>query len=443
MIRALKKHLLGVLAGDDALDRACMSIPEEACSEVGWNFRVNVGNGAVSKLAEQIAGPNLILPWLFQLIGTPVWMLGFLLPIKQTFSLLPQMLVAGQIRRLTVRKWVWAGAGLSQCLCLLLMIPVALWFSPSLAGILLLLLLLMFSAASGTASVAFQDVLGKTINKGHRGKLLAQRAFVGGILTGLAGVLLSGLKGSSNSLAAVIFLLFFAALLWLLAAGCFALIREKPGAVQSGRNALAEAREGIDFYRRYPGFRRFLVARGLLLTVELVAPFLVLHAGQLLQLNVQNVGSLVVAVGLSQIVSSPFWGRMADSTSRQVMLRSVQIAAGAVFLTLLLAILPNRSLQYLGYLIVFMLIGLAEAGVRLGRKTYLVDATPAEKRATYTAFSNSLIGLLAILSGLAGLIAQWFGATAMLLVISLLMLAGIRACGRMPEAGAMLKVPDR
>ena len=87
MVRAVKKHLLGVLSGDDDLDRACKSIPEEACQEVGWNFRANVANGAASKLAEQIAGPNLILPWLLQLLGTPVWMFGFLLPIKQSFSL--------------------------------------------------------------------------------------------------------------------------------------------------------------------------------------------------------------------------------------------------------------------------------------------------------------------------------------------------------------------
>lgn len=438
MLRAVKKHLLGVLGGDDDLDRACKSIPEDACREVGWNFRANVCNGAASKLAEQIAGPNLILPWLFQLLGTPVWMFGFLLPIKQSFSLLPQMLVAGQIRRLAVRKWVWTISALLQAVCLLLMIPVALWLSPTAAGLSLLLLLLVFSVASGTASVVFQDVLGKTIDKGHRGRLLAQRTFVGGILTTCAGLLLSRLQDHQPVLQPVLLLLFAAALLWALAALFFALIREAPGAVQGGRNALAEAREGVEFYRRYPGFRRFLTARGLLLAVELATPFLVLHAGQLLQLQLQDIGLLVVAVGFSQIVSSPFWGRMADRTSKQVMVLSVQIAAAAVLLALCLSLLPFYRLQYAGYLLVFMLIGLAEAGVRLGRKTYLVDAAPAEDRATFTAFSNSLFGVFALVAGLAGLVAQWFGAIAILLVIGLIMLIGIRVCRRMPEAEAML-----
>lgn len=443
MIRALKKHLLGVLAGDDALDRACSSIPPEACREVGWNLRANICNGAASKLAEQLAGPNLILPWLFQLLGTPVWMFGFLQPIKQSCSLLPQMLVAGQIRRLALRKWVWVGSGLVQMLCLLLMIPVALWFSPTAAGVCLLLLLLIFSIASGTASVAFQDVLGKTIGKGHRGKLLAQRAFIGGLLTTVAGLAINRLQSNQQDLTPVLLLLFFAALLWALAALCFGLIRETPGAVSGGRNAWHEAREGFDFYRRYQGYRQFLTARGLLLTVELATPFFVLHAGQQLQLKVQNIGLLVVAVGISQIVSSPFWGRMADSTSRKVMLRSAQIAAAATLLAILLTFIPFYPLRYVGYMLVFVLIGLAEAGVRLGRKTYLVDAVPQAERATYTAFSNSIIGLLAVAAGLAGFIAQWLGATPMLIAIGILLLAGIGACRRMPEAAAMLPTGEQ
>jgi len=84
------------------------------------------------------------------------------------------------------------------------------------------------------------------------------------------------------------------------------------------------------------------------------------------------------------------------------------------------------------------LIGLAESGVRLGRKTYLVDAAPVEDRATYTAFCNSMIGILAVCSGLLGLIAQWLGVTVMLLVIGMIMLFAVRACQQLPEAEAML-----
>ncbi|MDA3902371.1 MAG: MFS transporter [Desulfuromusa sp.] len=434
----LKKYLSGVMAEDDDLDRACQSIPVESCKETPWNFRINVCNGAASKLAEQIAGPNLILPWLFQLLGTPIWMFGFLMPIKQTFSLLPQMVVAGRIRQLAKRKWVWVGSGIIQALCLLLMIPVALLFPPAAAGFSLLALLVVFSTASGTASVAFQDVLGKTIDKGQRGKLLARRALVGGILTTAAGLLLNRYRGTQQDLTPVLILLLIAVVLWALAALFFTLIREFPGAVQGGRNAISEARAGFQLFRHQRGFRQFLLARSLLLSVELATPFFVLHAGQLLQLKIQSIGSLVIAVGISQMLSSPFWGQMADRSSKDVMTLSALIAFSSVVLAIVLTFLPVYSIQYAGYMLVFVLIGLAEAGVRLGRKTYLVDAAPHEERATYTAFSNSMVGIIAIVSGITGLIAQWLGASVMLLAIAVFMLFGFLACRKMPEADAML-----
>ena len=437
-MRQLRRPLTAILTGEDDLDRTCQSLPDDACREVPRNFMANVGNGAASKLAEQVAGPNLILPWLFQLLGAPVWMFGFLMPIKQSFSLLPQMIVAGLIRRLPQRKWVWVGAGLFQALCLLLMIPAALWLPPATAGALLLVLLVLFSMASGTASVAFQDVLGKTIDKGRRGRLLARRALIGGGLTTLAGILLNRLRAEQQELLPVLWLLALAAGLWLLAALCFALIREAPGAVQGGRNALAEVRAGRLLFREQPGFRKFLLVRGLLLTVELATPFFVLHAAQVLQLGMQGVGSMVIAIGLSQVISSPFWGRLADRTSRQVMALSALLGLAAVLLALLLGPLGSAALQQAGYFLVFILIGLAEGGARLGRKTYLVDATPQDERATYTAFSNSLIGLLALFSGFSGLIAQFLGAAPMLGVIALVCGGAALACRRLPEAAGML-----
>lgn len=441
-MKNLKKYLSGILSTDDNLDRACRNIPPESCRQVKWNFTSNVANGAASKLAEQIAGPNLILPWLFQVLGAPVWMFGFLMPIKQSCSLFPQMVVAGRIRQLALRKWVWVGSGLVQALCLLMMIPVALWFPATAGGFVLLGLLIIFSTASGTASVAFQDVLGKTIDKGQRGSLLARRAFIGGILTTAAGLILNRFHDTQQELTPILILLLLAAALWALAALFFALIREFPGAVKGGRNAIAETRAGLTIFRQHAGYRSFLFARSLLLSVELATPFFVLHAGQLLDLKLHNIGTLVVAIGLSQILSSPFWGRMADQTSKKVMTLSVLIAFGAALFALFLGALPIYSLRYGGYFIVFVLIGLAEAGVRLGRKTYLVDAAPADERATYTAFSNSTVGVIAILSGSIGIIAQWLGTTAIIAVIAAVMLLGVAACRKMPEAEEMLENQD-
>ncbi len=439
LMQLTKRRFYAILAGEDALDRACDGIPDSGCHELPYNFSFNVVNGAATKLAEQVAGPNLILVWLLQLLGSPVWMFGFLVPIKQAGSLLPQLVASGQIRRLAVRKWVWVSAAVIQAVALLLMIPVSLTFSPLGAGLIILTLFTLFSVASGTASIAFQDVLAKTIIKGHRGRLLASRALIGGLLTMAAGAILPILKNESRSdLMTVFALIVVGAGLWLIGAACFAVIRERAGETQGGRNPIHEMVIGIDYFKRYAGFRRFLLARALLLSVELATPFYFLHASHSMDVNGGFIGQLVLAIGVAQVLSSPFWGKLADRTSKTVMTYSAVLSVAAALLILWVAGVCPASWQQSGFFISFVLVGLAESGVRLGRKTYLVDAITNDDRATCVAFTNSSVGLLALLAGGAGIIAQWFGSDVLIAGLVAVGVLAIFSCRWMPEADQMM-----
>ncbi len=426
-----------VLADDDSLDRACKSIPEEACRHSTRNYKANLYNGAASKLAEQTAGPNLVIPWLLQAIGAPVWILGFAMPLKQTFSLLPQMITAGYIRTLAVRKTVWTISGFIQALCLILMIPSAVYLNPFEAGVAVLFLLIIYSTASGTASVAFQDVLGKTIDKGQRGKLLSARAFAGGVLTIAAGLIISRVKG--GSITTLYLLLVAGAVLWIISSLFFQSIKEEPGAVKGGRNAIKEAAAGIYLFKRYKGFRRYLYARLSLNVIEIAVPFYAFYASELLGTSKAGLGLFMMAIGVSQVISSPFWGRAADETSRKVLIQSALISVAASVVAVVCYFLTDQLAVYAGLLAAFVLMGLAEAGVRLGRKTYLVDATPADNKSTFTAFSNSLVGVLSLAAGVLGLIAEKTGAAGIIAVIGVLSLIAVFISAHMPEADDMLK----
>jgi hypothetical protein len=70
----------------------------------------------------------------------------------------------------------------------------------------------------------------------------------------------------------------------------------------------------------------------------------------------------------------------------------------------------------------FLFIGFARAGVRMGRKTYLIDYAPEQQRPLYVALSNTFIGLLALAGGTLGLVAQTLGVNA---VIALLIVAAL------------------
>ena len=102
----------------------------------------------------------LVLSWLMTNLGAPAWMLGLLVPVRESLALLPQLFVARYIRAVAVRKWFWVAGSLVQGAAVLGMALVAITLDGPAAGASILALLVSFSLARGVCSVAVKDVLG-------------------------------------------------------------------------------------------------------------------------------------------------------------------------------------------------------------------------------------------------------------------------------------------
>lgn len=97
---------------DEEEARVCREIRDEACREVSRNFFPLVGSYVLTKLGDSIASPKTTLTWMMDAIGAPVALTGPLVPIRESGSLIPQLVIAGFVRRQPVRKWVWVAGGL-------------------------------------------------------------------------------------------------------------------------------------------------------------------------------------------------------------------------------------------------------------------------------------------------------------------------------------------
>ncbi|MGJ3258197.1 MAG: MFS transporter [Rhodospirillales bacterium] len=424
-----------VLSGEDATERACKAIPDEQCTSVPRNFVLNVLNGSCTKLAEQLASPTLVLPWLVSSLGAPVWVIGWFVPVKQAGSMIPQLAVAARIRSLAQRKWAWAGAGAFQGIALLVMAAAVLFTPPETAAWLMLVLFALFSVASGVGSVAFQDVTGKTVPKGVRGRMLANRASIGGALTLVAAVVLKYMIGEGGGAEVYAALVAAAAVLWLAGAFFFAVIDEVPGAQEGGRDMLGEVRASLRLFRDDPGFSKYLGMRiALLISVELALPYFALLAQQSQGGSLASLGILIFAVGFANMISSWIWGTLADRSARRVCVLSGVAGIAAVAAALISAYAVPGTYAIWAFGGVFVIAGIAEAGVRLGRKTYLVDAAPKDERPLYTALSNTLAGLVALAAGGLGVIAYFTGVTAIVVALAAVGVIGILFALAMPEA---------
>lgn len=425
--------------GEDDEGRACADIPDEACVEAPRSFLLNTASGACTKLAEQLASPGLVLPWLMAAASAPTAMVGLLAPIKEAGSLLPQLFVSGRIRTIAVRKWVWAGAGFTQAASLALMALAAATLEGASAGAAIVGTLAIFSIASGVGSVAFKDVMAKTIPKGRRGGLLAARATLGGILVVAAGIVIHILIGEREDVAPYVALVLIAAVLWALAATFFAMIAEQPGETKGGRSAILEARSGLRLVGQVRGFRIFLTSRALLASVPLATPFHALYAREVTGSAMSGLAVLVVATGLSQVVSSPFWGRFSDRSSRKVLMVAGVIGASAGALALLLAAGPEPLHNAYIFSSIFVLGAVAHAGCRLGRKTYLTDGAPKDDRPLYVAIANTLMGIVILAAAGFGLMADLIGLPALIAIMAALALLGAVTAWLAPEADRMIE----
>lgn len=415
-------------------ERACEDIPDSACREVPGNFLLNAINGTATKLGDQLASPGLVLPWLLDAFGASTALIGWISPIRQTGALLPQLAISGQIRQHPIRKRFWMAGSFGFGLALTLTAVAGLLLpGPQAAGV-AILLLVAGSLSRGVSSIAFKDVLGKTIPRGRRGRLLAIRATVGGLLALLVGLVLKTVVGSRDDLLIYIALVTLGGVLWFAATALILFIEEVPGATEGGRNALQEARAGLQILRQVPGFRKFILARIFLVSVELSLPYYALFGREITGRSVGDLGVFVIAASLSQVLSSPLWGRFADRSSRVVMAASGVMAAAAGGLALVISLGPPALRSAFYFSLPLMIVGFAMAGVRLGRKTYLIDSAPAEERPLYAAISNTFLGVVTLAGGGLGFLAHALGVSSTMVFFVIAALVGAVVSFRLPEA---------
>lgn len=416
--------------GDPAADFA-----RPAREAIPGNFFRSVGAVFLVQLGDVLTGPKITLAWLLGAIGAPGYLLGLIVPIRESGSMLPQFAIAGFIHRQRMRKWVWVGGALVQALAVVAIGGVALLLDGRTAGWLIVGLLALFSLARAFSSIAAKDVLGRTIPKTWRGQTTAWAASTAGLVTIGAGIALMGLSGSRDDAGQYAWIVLGASLLWLLAAAVYARMREFPDTEAADAAEADSAGMRLGLLKTDPLLRRFVITRCLLLCTALSAPFYVSLAQAALGSPARLLGAFLVASGLASLVSAPFWGRFADRSSRHVMKAGAMLAAGTGLVVVAIDAVDAALFESAWLLpLLYFVLTVAHQGARIGRKTYIVDIAAGDQRTDYVAVSNTAVGLVLLGTGALGAIGAAFSTPLVILVLSLLGLAGAWLAGHLPEA---------
>ncbi|MEX0606207.1 MAG: MFS transporter [Marinobacter sp.] len=411
--------------------RLCKDIPDEACRDVPKNFFLILGSLVLTKLGDLLISPKTVLAWLLTSIGAAS-LVGWLVPIRESGSMIPQMMIGAWVRSKPVRKWFWVLGSLGQAASVAGM-AASVWFLEGYpAGYGLIGALVAFSLARGFCSVAMKDVQGKCIPKSRRGRLSGLASTLGGVATVGFTALLFWDRGDPSVLFYSVLLL-LAAGLWLMAGALFSTVDEYPGETGGGGNGLGEAFKSLSLLRDDKPFRHFVITRALLLCSALASPYFVVLAQQQSESG-WLLGTFLLASSLASSVSASIWGWMADKSSRQVMIRGAAIASLVCLGTGITTIVTDGgTMSVWFYPAAFFALSIAHAGVRLGRKTYLVDMAGGNKRTDYTAVSNSVIGVLLLVAGGLSVVASMISTGAVIIMLGMMGLAGTVSAVKLRE----------
>lgn len=430
------------------------ALPEQVRTRVARNGLRQVSASALQSSGDHTVNASTVLPWLFHVLGVPGALAGLLVPIRESGSMLPQALLTPLILRVRQRKWVYVVGALVQASAVAVMAGTAALGHGLVAGVVILVASAVFSLGRCLCSITSKDVQGRTVPKGERGQINGLATIVSGLVAITLGLGIRYFGGDDLDAGRLAWLLAVGAALWVAVAAVYVGVREpvpdrewstgEPDPGTEREEKVGRGGEERNWFvqtfallRDDRDFRHFVSVRSFLLVSALSPPFVVTLSIQSGAEGLAGLGGYVIASGLAALLGGRVFGPWADRSSKKLMATGAGIASFVIFALVLIVALPGFSGATLWgssiFTAAYFCLTLMHTGVRVGRKTYVVDMAEGDRRTTYVAVSNSAMGfVLLVVGGISSLLAV-LGIVWALLFLAVLGLVGVAASVRLPE----------
>lgn len=394
------------------------------------NGLIHIVSLALTKTADSLIDPKLVLSWLLSAVGAPGAMIGALVPVREAGALLPQLALARRVEASAQRKFFWSAGSAIQGVAALAIAAAALTLGGATAGVAIVLLVAVLAFGRSASSVSYKDALARTIAKRRRGAVTGFAASMASITAfGVGALMASGIFAVAvGPLAGIVAI---GGIGFLLAALLFTRLEEAAEDVDVDDDA--SIRTLIEPLFSDSQLRLFVAARGALAVTALAPPFIVMLSAASERTALDQLGPLVMASALASVLASYVWGRLSDRSSRQTLM-----AAGGLGSIVLLCV-GGVGVAFgdlggaLGSAVAVFAAQISYEGVRAGRKLHLTDMAEDDFRARYTALSNTLIGLALLAGGGFGFAADQFGPASVVLVFGIIAAMGAATASGLEE----------
>jgi hypothetical protein len=385
------------------------------------NGLIHIVSLTLTKTADSLIDPKLVLSWLLSAVGAPGAMIGALVPVREAGALLPQLALARRVEARPQRKFFWSAGSAIQGMAAVGIAAAALTLDGATAGLAVVLLVAVLACGRSASSVSYKDVLARTIAKRRRGAVTGFAASMASVVAFcVGGLMASGVfTVAVGPLAAIVAT---GGIGFLLAALLFMRLKEAPGDGEVDGDASIKGL--VEPIFQDDQLRLFVAARGALAVTALAPPFIVMLSAASERTALDQLGPLVMASTSASALASYVWGRLSDRSSRQTLMAAGWLGSIVLFLVGGVGLVLGDLGGALGSAAAVFAAQISYEGVRAGRKLHLTDMAEDDFRARYTALSNTLIGLALLAGGLFGLAADQFGPAAVVLAFGIIAAVG-------------------
>lgn len=392
--------------------------------DVRKSFRWGVFNGLLYIAAETLLDPTLVIVgFLSHLTQSPL-LLGLVVPMRDGAWSLPQLWVSSFLQSKPHKLTYYRRFGYLRIVSwLMIALTINLVRDPALLLVLFFLAYILSSLANGLSGLPFMEVVAKSIPPDRRGEFFAWRMGFGGVLGIGASALVRWLLDPNGPL---VFPYNFGALsvafLILGAGSIFALngLREPYETNTLPPQSLpSQVRRAADVVRSQPKYRRFLAMMSVMILSSSAAPFFAVYVQRVLGGSQAMIGYYLAVQTIANLLATVLFGRLSRRLGNgAVMALGLCSGIGMVGLVLVLVLLAgmipiSAALGAAWLLPVFMLAGVRNSGTGIAWNSLLLEIAPAEERSLYVGFTNTILGVVLLLTGLSGMIVKVFGYNAL------------------------------
>ena len=341
------------------------------------------------KLADLLISAKTTLPWLLASLGAPIWIVSMLVPIRESGSLIPQWPLKQKVRHIENRLVIWRWGIVIQAFSICLMLTSAIFTEALIAGLLILFCLLLLSLGRSLSSLSMKDIQGINVEKGQRGKLVGMASTMSGLLSLItAGLLI--LSPQDMSIKAIQLMITFSAFIMFvslfLSIGLTANLSDNKKDSNDGKSLWKTINQQADL-------RQLIVSRCLLLHAALIAPFFV--SASAINNDFFQLPYFIISSAMASFLSSYLWGKMADKSSIHTMFYATLVCISASVAFYFVTSIDKWWVD----VFLFFVLNLGYAGIRIGRKTYMLDIAQGSQRTLYVAAANSMVGYVLLMLG--------------------------------------------